>query len=146
MFFFNNLQFVLIGKFKGRKHYQIRNIIEKYGGKCTVNCSRNTNFVILPNDIKNKKEKFECNNQIQNAYNFKVLIVHLGFIFECITQNRLISHKDFLVDKIEIRKKDEINVLPQWIECCDIGTGRYYYYNLYTGLTQWENPFIFKTL
>jgi NAD-dependent DNA ligase len=66
---FTRKQFVLVGNFKinnnsNRTHSYYKNLITLNGGKCVLNCSKNTDFVLVSQDITNK---IRNNQQVQCA-------------------------------------------------------------------------------
>lgn len=109
---FKGNQFLLIGKFSDYRHQEIKRLIVQNGGSCVVNCSMNTNFIILPNKLKpgncdeKMKQKYLNNNQLLHAKRKGKLILHLSFLLDSIEQKRVVPYNDHLV---ELFHDDKVN-------------------------------------
>jgi len=98
---FKNIQFIFIGQFRKEdvryKHSHLKSWVIKRGGTCVVNCSVNTNFVVLPNNINEKRFKFLNNKQIAIAQKMGIPIVHFNFLLDCIKEKGVLPHQSYLV-------------------------------------------------
>lgn len=150
---FKNLQFIFIGKFKNRKHNKLKKMITNRNGKCVVNCTKNTNFIVIPN-YSNYTKQYSNNKQINAAKQMKKPIVHLNFILNCIKEKRIVNYKKYLVDEFKQDHYENKNnqvyqyeYSPNYYQFVNLPTWRVYYhnnipyyYNTITGNTQWDIP------
>lgn len=134
---FYGKQITIIGKFYKIKHKDIERLITSNGGKCTVNCSRNTSFIIVPNEVTNNIEKYKDNQQIIKGQNNGIYILSLNYILKCIELNKTLNMNDYIVSELNVKINDikssrEIYV---WIP-----SKKPYYYDPVLGLTDWYIP------
>lgn len=134
---FKGIQVALIGKFKRHKHGDLKDILEKNGCIVSVNVSSNVNFVILPERIDGKR--YIKNKQIKKALKESIPILKVEFIFKCLEANRMISIDKYR-HRIEVEHSPNKTMLQVWYRFKCEKRNLFYYYNAFTGITQWHEP------
>lgn len=130
-------QIIFIGKFEEYKHISLKKIVQYQEGKTVLNCSKNTNFIIVPNNIKSNLKKYQTNQQIISAKRRNIPIYHLNYLFSLI--NQLIhSSSEFIVKELSNHDKLTLSQQCPKFESYAWG-GKLYLYNTITGLCKWND-------
>ncbi len=139
---FKNKQFIFVGKFKNQngsklRHSYLKKLIKQHGGKCVLNCSKNTHYVIVPNNANkcpDTLQSLQNNQQVQSAQKNRIPIVCLDFVMNSIAQGSISHKSNYMLN--EFNKNLNNNAYVQYI----YHDGRPYYWNRLTGFTQWAKP------